>query len=89
MPSVIRRGTATAGQDTPVGAVAAAEQLPDHLGRALLWAARQAFTQGLHVAFAISAAAVIGAAILAAILLRHPRPSAEPGWTRPGRDTAN
>ncbi len=89
LPAGIPHHTAAAAQDTLGGAVAAAGQLPDHLGRALLWAARQAFTQGLHVAFAISAAAVIGAAILAAILLRHPRPSAEPGWTRPGRDTAN
>jgi len=57
--------------------VAAAGRLPDQLGQELLRAAREAFTQGLHVVFAISAAAVIGAAILAAIQLRHLRPSAQ------------
>src|SRR5215468_1729687 len=69
--------TAAAARDTLGGAVAAAGRLPDQLGQELLQAARQAFTQGLHVVFAISAAAVIGAAILAAIQLRHLRPSAQ------------
>jgi DHA2 family multidrug resistance protein-like MFS transporter len=58
--------------------VAAAGQIPGPPGHVLLQAARQAFTQGLHVAFAVSAAAVIGAAILAAVQLRHLRPGAEP-----------
>jgi hypothetical protein len=53
-------------------------QLPDQLGQALLGAARQAFTQGPHLVFTISAAAAIGVAILAAILLRRLRPSSEP-----------
>jgi MFS transporter, DHA2 family, multidrug resistance protein len=79
LPAGIVPKTAAAARDTLGGAVAAAGELPDPLGQALLRAARQAFTQGLHVAFAISAAAVIGAAILAAIQLRHLHPSSEPG----------
>jgi DHA2 family multidrug resistance protein-like MFS transporter len=71
--------TAAAARDTLGGAVAAAGQLPGQPGQVLLGAARQAFTQGLHVAFAISAAAVLGAAGLVAIQLRHLRPGAEPG----------
>jgi len=68
----------TLGDRTLGGAVAAAGQLPDQLGQALPQAARQAFTQGLHLAFTISAAAATGVAILAVILLRHLRPSSEP-----------
>jgi DHA2 family multidrug resistance protein-like MFS transporter len=67
-----------AAHDTLGGAVTAAEQLPEQLGSALLAAARQAFTQGMHLAFAISAAIALGVAILAAVLLRHLRPSPEP-----------
>ena len=78
LPAGILPKTAAAARDTLGGAVAAAGQLPGQLGQELLQAARQAFTQGLHVVFAISAAAVIGAAILAAIQLRHLRPSTEP-----------
>ena len=44
--------------------------------------------QGLHVAFAVSAAALLGAAVLAAIQLRHLRPAPEPGDTEPdGRES--
>jgi MFS transporter, DHA2 family, multidrug resistance protein len=60
-----------AARDTLGGAVAASGQLPGQPGQALLAAARQAFTDGLHVAFAVSAAAVLAAAVLAAIQLRH------------------
>jgi MFS transporter, DHA2 family, multidrug resistance protein len=58
--------------------VDAAAHLPDQLGALLLDGARQAFTQGLHLAFAVSAAATLGVAIAAAILLRHLRPSSGP-----------
>jgi MFS transporter, DHA2 family, multidrug resistance protein len=53
--------------------VAAAGQLSSRAGDLLLGAAREAFTQGLHLAFAISAAVAIGVAILAAVLLREVR----------------
>ncbi len=79
LPAGIPSKTAAAARDTLGGAVAAAGQLPDHLGHVLLGAARQAFTHGLHVAFAISAAAVLGAAILAAVQLRHLRAGSGPG----------
>jgi DHA2 family multidrug resistance protein-like MFS transporter len=57
--------------------VAADGQLPDRLGAALLDAARQAFTQGLRLTFAVSAAIAIGIAILAAVLLRRVGAGAE------------
>lgn len=38
----------------------------------------QAFTLGLHLAFAAGAAVALGAAVLAAVLLRHLRPTSEP-----------
>ena len=78
LPTGILPKTAAAARDTLGGAAAAAGRVPDQLGQELLRDAGQAFTQGLHVAFVISAAAGIGAAILAAIQLRHLRPSAEP-----------
>jgi DHA2 family multidrug resistance protein-like MFS transporter len=53
--------------------VAVAGQLPDTLGAALLDAAREAFTQGLHLAFAVSAAAAAAVAVLAAVLLHRQR----------------
>jgi DHA2 family multidrug resistance protein-like MFS transporter len=84
LPAGIAPKTAAAARDTLGGAVAAAGQLPGQLGQVLLGAARQAFTQGLHVTFAISVAVVLGAAVLAAIQLRHLRPNSEPN---PGSST--
>ena len=78
LPPGILPGTAAAARDTLGGAVAAAGQLPGQAGQALVLVARQAFTEGLHVAFAVSATAVLGAAVLAAIQLRHLRPAPEP-----------
>ena len=63
--------------------------LPGQPGHVLVRAARQAFTHGLHVAFAISAAAVLGAAVLAAIQLRHLRPGSEPSPVSSTQETAN
>jgi DHA2 family multidrug resistance protein-like MFS transporter len=95
LPAGILPRTAAAARDTLGGAVAAAGQLPGQPGQALILAARQAFTHGLHVAFAISAAAVLGAAVLAAIQLRHLRPAlsagpgAEPGPGSSAGETAS
>jgi MFS family permease len=80
---------AAAARDTLGGAVAAAGQLPAKPGRMLLGVARQAFTQGLHVAFAACAATVLAAAILAAVQLRHLRPRSEPGSGSPAEDAAS
>jgi DHA2 family multidrug resistance protein-like MFS transporter len=87
LPAGILPGTTAAARDTLGGAVAAALRLPGQPGQVLVRAARQAFTQGLHVAFAISAAAVLGAAVLAAIQLRHLRPGSEPGPGSPTQGT--
>jgi DHA2 family multidrug resistance protein-like MFS transporter len=83
LPAGIPPATAAVARDTLGGAVAAAGRLPGRPAHALIQAARQAFTHGLHVAFAVSAAAVLGAAVLAAIQLRHLRPGPEP---EPGSD---
>jgi MFS transporter, DHA2 family, multidrug resistance protein len=73
VPAGLPPQAAAAARDTLGGAVAAAGQLPDQLGEALLGAARQAFTQGLHLAFAVSAALLFAVSILAAALLRRVR----------------
>ena len=53
---MIRPRVAAAAGDTLGGAVAAAGRLPDPSKQVLVQAARQAFVQGLHVVFAVSAA---------------------------------
>jgi MFS transporter, DHA2 family, multidrug resistance protein len=58
-------------RDTLGGAVASADQLPEQVAAQLLDVTREAFTLGLQVTAAISAALAIGAAVLAAVLLRH------------------
>jgi MFS transporter, DHA2 family, multidrug resistance protein len=70
LPAGLPGEAAEAAGDTLGGAVAAAGQLPDQLGAALLDAAREAFTQGLHVTAALSAAAATAIAVLIAVLLR-------------------
>ena len=78
IPAGVPPEAAAAARDTLGGALAAAWQLPDQLGAALLDAAREAFTQGLHVTAGISAAVAIGSAIMAAVLLRHVGAGSEP-----------
>src|SRR4029077_7765248 len=78
LPSEILPASAAAARDTLGGALAVAGQLPGQAGQVLARAARDAFTSGLHVAFAVSAAAMLCAAVLALIQLRHLRPSPEP-----------
>jgi len=74
---------AAAARDTLGGAVTAARQLRGQPGQVLVQAARQAFTHGLHVAFTVTAAAVLGAAVLAAIQLRHLRRTPNPSPAQP------
>jgi DHA2 family multidrug resistance protein-like MFS transporter len=83
LPSGILPASAAAARDTLGGALAVAGQLPGQGGQVLVQAARQAFTSGLHVAFAVSAAALLGAAVLAAIQLRHLGPAPEPDGAEP------
>jgi DHA2 family multidrug resistance protein-like MFS transporter len=78
IPAGISPQAAAAARDTLGGALVAAGQFPDPLAQALLEAARQAFMQALHLAFAASAAAAIGGAILAVVVLRGERPSSQP-----------
>jgi MFS transporter, DHA2 family, multidrug resistance protein len=88
VPAGVPPGAAATARDTLGGAVAAAGHLPDQLGAALLDAANQAFTDGLRLAFAVSAAASVAVAILAAVQLRRVKGAegAEPGAQAVQRD---
>jgi DHA2 family multidrug resistance protein-like MFS transporter len=80
LPGVPSEAAAMA-RDTLGGAVGVAAQLPDGAGRALLAAARAAFTQGLQLTAAVSAVIAVGIAVLATVLLWAVRAGsqAEPG----------
>jgi DHA2 family multidrug resistance protein-like MFS transporter len=69
--------TAAAGaRDTITAATAAAPTLPTDLADALLHAARTASTTGMHVVAALSAALLLGLAVLTFRMLRHLPPLA-------------
>jgi MFS transporter, DHA2 family, multidrug resistance protein len=70
IPQGVTPGVARAPGDTLGGAVAVGHELPDPLAADLLDVARDAFTQGLQLAASLSATVAIGAAVLAAALLR-------------------
>jgi MFS transporter, DHA2 family, multidrug resistance protein len=78
VPAGVPDQAAAVARDTLGGAVAAAGQLPDQLGAALLEVAREAFTQGLRLAAAVSAAAALAFAILVVVLLRGVGPDPQP-----------
>jgi DHA2 family multidrug resistance protein-like MFS transporter len=88
VPAAVPGEAAAAARDTLGGAVAVANQLPDRLGAALLDTAREAFTQGVQLSFAISAAVAVGIAVLVAALLRHvgagPEPEQQPAPSQAG-----
>jgi DHA2 family multidrug resistance protein-like MFS transporter len=87
VPAGIPPQAAEAARDTLGGAVAAVGHLPGQLGAGLLDVARESFTQGLRLTFAISAAVAIGIAVLAVVLLRGVRTSPEPeGPPEPSQD---
>jgi DHA2 family multidrug resistance protein-like MFS transporter len=75
VPAGVPDQAAAVARDTLGGAVTAAGQLPARSGAALLEAAQEAFTQGLHVTAAVSAAAALAFALLVVVLLRGARPS--------------
>jgi DHA2 family multidrug resistance protein-like MFS transporter len=77
LPPGIPSGTAESARDTLGGAAAAAERLPERLGTELMAAANDAFTHGVHVAAAASAALMVATAIVAAVLLRRIGTAAE------------
>jgi DHA2 family multidrug resistance protein-like MFS transporter len=78
LPPGVAPEAGEAASDTLGGALAMAQQLPDQLGAALLEVARAAFTEGLHLVFAISAGLAVGIAVLVAVLLRGMRTGQEP-----------
>jgi len=77
IPAGIPSRAAQAARDTLGGAVAAARELSQQLGAALLDTARHAFTRGLQVTAMTSAVIVIGMAVLVVVLLRQVRPASE------------
>jgi DHA2 family multidrug resistance protein-like MFS transporter len=72
-PMGVPSAAAEAARDTLGGAAAIAASLPERMGAALLAAARDAFTDAVVLTATVSAALVIGAAIVTAILLRDVR----------------
>lgn len=88
VPAGVSPESAAAARESLGGAVAVASQLPDQPGIGLLGVAREAFNQGLHLAFAISAAVAIGIAVSIAVRLRHvgevPEPERRPNPSRDG-----
>ncbi|MGQ0571418.1 MAG: MFS transporter [Armatimonadota bacterium] len=78
VPAGIPLEAAAVARDTLGGAVAIAGQLPEHLGAALVDAARVAFVQGLQLIAAISAVGSIGLAVFVAVVLRRVPASSEP-----------
>jgi DHA2 family multidrug resistance protein-like MFS transporter len=69
---------AEAARATLGGALAAAEQLSDALGAALLGPAREAFTDGMQLTMAICAVVVVVTAPVAVVLLRPKRANVRP-----------
>jgi len=70
LPAGVPRETAAVARDTLRGAVSVAGQLPQGLASAPLAAAREAFTQGLHLTALLSAAVAAAVAVTATVLLR-------------------
>jgi MFS transporter, DHA2 family, multidrug resistance protein len=77
VPAGVPLEAAQTARDTLGGAIEVAGQVPSQLGTALIDAARDAFTAGLHVAASISAIGSIGIAVLVVTLLRHVRTGSE------------
>jgi DHA2 family multidrug resistance protein-like MFS transporter len=78
LPAEVPPAAADAARDTLGGALAVAGQLPEQLGATLLDAAREAFTAGLQLVFAINAGLALGIAALVVVVLRRVRPGQEP-----------
>lgn len=71
VPDGVPQAAADAARDTLGGALAVVEQLSGQAGGALLEVARDAFTQGLHVAAGVGAVIASAIAILVTTKLRH------------------
>jgi DHA2 family multidrug resistance protein-like MFS transporter len=75
-PVGVPSGAADAARDTLGGAAAIAASLPARTGAALLAAAREAFTDAVVLTATVSAALVVIAAIMTAVVLRDVRSDA-------------
>jgi DHA2 family multidrug resistance protein-like MFS transporter len=73
LPPGLSADSVQAARSTLGGAIAAAAQLPDQLGAALVDAARDAFMRGLRLTAAISVAGAVLLAVFAALTLRRVR----------------
>jgi MFS transporter, DHA2 family, multidrug resistance protein len=71
VPATIPPDAMDAARGTLGGAVAVAEQLPDHLSAQLLSAARAAFTQALELSAVISAAVILLTAMMTMLLVKR------------------
>jgi DHA2 family multidrug resistance protein-like MFS transporter len=76
LPAGVPPDVVEAARDTLGSAAAAAAQLPDHLGAAVLAAARAAFVVGMQLSSAIAAGIGLALAVLALAALRHQQPTA-------------
>jgi MFS transporter, DHA2 family, multidrug resistance protein len=88
IPGGVPPQAAEAARGTLGGAMAVAQQLPDHLGTALLGPAHQAFMQSMQRVTLVCAAVAIVTAVGVVILLRHVRTGAQPE-TPPALKTAD
>lgn len=70
------------------GATAAARELPGPAGPAVLHAAREAFTSGMHAVAFTNIAVMAAAAVAAVVLLRNVRSGAPSGPRDPGREAS-
>jgi MFS transporter, DHA2 family, multidrug resistance protein len=87
LPAAVPAEAAVMVRDTLGSAVAAAAQLPDRLGAAVLQTAREAFVQGMQLSSAIAAVAAVGLAVFALVMLRD-RPAAATGAPEDGEANA-
>jgi hypothetical protein len=71
--------------ETLGGATAAAQQLPGQAGTALLDAAREAFTHGMHTTAVAGAVVMAATAMLAVMLLRNVQVDSAAGPADPER----
>jgi DHA2 family multidrug resistance protein-like MFS transporter len=81
VPAGVPAAAGEAARATLGGALNAAQALPAQLGAALQDAAREAFTSGLRLVFAVNTGLTLAIAVLVAVLLRRVRPGGpgEPG----------
>jgi MFS transporter, DHA2 family, multidrug resistance protein len=79
MPEGVPDAAANAARDTLGGAVAVAGELPGELGRPLLEAAQDAFTQGFHLTAAVGAVVALSIGIVVAVKLRNVQSNAASG----------